>query len=343
MPYRVPSRFIQIKSNLPFFINEVAQRYYCRVSKVTYLEDNKLVDIAMPLVLSNLKAIKKAITIARTWGESTLAVSICGNYIDVNPGLVSIGHKLYGEITIGNFVTRNRGKVIGSPYWAEENQERAIFHFFGIEDPFLFRGYPVISQELECLIDAYYKTTIALAIRAQESFGLMIEMGGVNSSGEDAPLLQTRKDEILEQYQKTKEIIMPQGSKIHDHEISLSDFEKVVVPLERAISTESKIPQWLLFPETVSGQYELENRAEWAQTEFENLVLPVLARIFELQGYQVVNIEIPAFRGALNQAEVENKRVDSLYKESATRRNNQQTDNMKKGVNTTGINSGRKL
>jgi hypothetical protein len=330
-------------SNFPLLINSRVPNYICRTSKVSYLDDGKVSYVNLPTILANLQAIKSAMILANTWGSSTLSISDNAKEININVGITVRPTKLTGEVTVGKFITKYGKNIVNDPEWVLQEQNREVFHFFGLKDPYVYHGYPIISSDLECFLSHYKDSIDYLTLRLMESFGMAAEIGGVDANGEEAPILQTHQDEILKNWRDNRELLLPKGSKLMEHEISLSDFEKAMNPIERVISVETGIPLWLLFPTVVTGQYELVARNEWAQSVYESEVLPVLMKLLMIQGYEVINIDIPCYQGDLAKAEIKSLLSDANYKDSSTARNKQLTKNLIINPESSGRSMGRKL
>jgi hypothetical protein len=330
-------------SNFPLIINGAVPNQICRKSKITYLKNGHISTVNLPTILANLEAIKSAMTLANTWGSATLSMGLEESDIYISIGLTSLGQCLNGEITKGKFITKFNNITTFNPTWASCDQPRLIFHFFGKKDPYRLWGYPLITHNVDCLMENMKTITDYLTLRVKESFGFMAEMGGVDADGDEAPILQDEKDKILENWRKNRELLLPSGSKHYEHEISLAEFDKVLAPIERRLSIETGIPQWILFTTPVSGNFELENRSEWCQGEYESKVLPVLAKLLQYQGYDLLDIQVPSFRGSLYNAEVEALASDSKYKDSSTSRNKQMTLNLAKNPDAKSGAMGRKL
>jgi hypothetical protein len=187
----------------------------------------------------------------------------------------------------------------------------------------------------------YVKMQGTIVHRVENSYGSMTALEGLDMG--DQPLVEAVQDKINADWDKSRRMMAPGGSKIGEVDIALTDTDKMLIPLEDSISVETGIPRRLLFPNKTSSQFELEDISIWARQLFETHVTPSLYAILDAQGYKDVEIVTPSYRDAHYDATVENVISDTKYKNSASAKNNAAVKAMREGVKPPTSNMGRQL
>ena len=286
-------------NNLTDTINTVVPDYICNLPTLIFSSKQPPVSI----ILANLKAIANTWKLARVIGMAHLTYNKTTNIIQINP------FKGGSDINNGFKVSNETDK----------DSSELIYTFYGIKDNYLDIGYPIISSNLSKLICNYLSVIEDAAKRIAMSYGEMWVLGGVDTN--DAPLLESIQDRMIDDINKGRKAISPEGSDYKSISTSLSDLNNILTPFERAISTESTVPDWLLFPYTANSSFDLERRTVWAQQLFYKEVLPCLLLLLEIQGYRIDSVESPSFRDSFYNSQVLANLADVEYKNSATEMN----------------------
>ena len=332
-------------SNLYAWIRDIVPAFVCDVPKVYFTDPSgEIFQVNDIIVAANIKSIRKAWGLARGIGQSSLLYSRVHNELIIRPGLVHAHGDLHGQATDGivqtyfnNDFDTYEPRLLGTT-------ECFISHFFGIESYLYHYGVSVISPQLACLITEYMKLINTIIHRVENSYGSITSIDGLDMG--DEPLLDIVQARINKDWDISRRILAPGGSKLGEVDISLTDTDKMLVPLEDAICAEAQIPREILFRNKVATQFELERLATWAKPQFKTIVAPVLWKILTEQGFDVVKIVPPSYRDTSYEASVENMEVDSEYKRSATVKNYAAADAIKMGKDApggTGTNMGRQL
>ncbi len=280
-------------TNLISWINKSIPDYVCKVPVVTYLDSiGNERRMTLPVVMANMQAIRECWELARHFGSASVHYSMEDNTLKIHPR------------------GAHRNSNCGS--------DRYLF-MYGNKIPSRGTGFPIVTAELADQICDYTQALRHACKKIQHSYGEMITLGGVNT--DDVPLLTSIQDKTLEDWEKYRQVLTAEGSRLSNVTSSISDLERVLRPFQEGISTESGVPMWLLFPNKTSSQFELEERDIWARGLFQTTVLPVLLGLLQQQGYQILDIQPPYYRDEHYRMSVENMEVDTAYKESATLRN----------------------
>lgn len=326
-------------TNLYQWIRDVVPNFVCDIPVVTYLDGlDRLCQVDDRIVVANLIGIKKAWGLARGIGESTLSYSCADNQLVIREGILYSRPSIRGQVNAGLIQTHLNNN---EPFAIYDPSSIHVAHFYGIPSYVLDRGHSILSPQLIGLILSYIKQIHTIIHRVENSYGSMTSLEGLDMG--DEPLLQAVQDKINSDWDKSKRIMAPGGSRLGEVDISLTDTDKMLIPLEDAIATEAQIPRRLLFPNKPSSAFELEDLAIWATREFKLKVAPALDCILRAQGYNVREIQPPSYRDSKHQAEVRNIISDTEYKNSAAGKNQAATKAIERGEEAPGINMGRQL
>lgn len=177
-------------------------------------------------------------------------------------------------------------------------------------------GETIATVELFEAVCAYRQVMQYLAGRIENSYSEMLITAGELA----VDMADEVRAKIDREYRKKRRIQAPEGSNLIGNQVSLTDINSAMQPFRERIAHEAGIPIWMIFPDTVGTKYELENRADYLQTEFDSYVKPAVVGVFDLMGYSV-SVETPTFRDLFFAAEVYDKTQDGTYKKSAANQN----------------------
>jgi hypothetical protein len=329
-------------TNLYAWIRDIVPTFVCDVPEVYSADPSgEIYRINDIIVSANVRGIRKAWGLARGIGESSLFYNRMQNEIIIRPGLVHEHGALHGQVTDGLVQTYFNNDFQTYEPLLIDTSECMISHFYGIESYLYAIGYSVISPQLACLITEYQKLINTIIHRVENSYGSITSIDGLDMG--DEPLLDSVQSRINKDWDTSRRILAPGGSKLGEVDISLTDTDKMLVPLEDAICAEAQIPRELIFRNKVATQFELDRLATWAKREFRVIVAPALWSLLNQQGFDVAKIVPPSYRDTAYDASVENMQVDSEYKRSATEKNYASTQAIKLGKDAPGTNMGRQL
>jgi hypothetical protein len=314
---------------------EVVPQAVCRIPKVTYNKNGMCGNVSNLVLQCNLNAIIKAWTYARWTGNSSLKYCPIENHLSVSPILnVNTSDLVVGQVNYGLNRTKLREENFYLPEtrWSSHEPRPIEKHplelnFYGRPDPLYFTGHSIFTKQLEAEIEAYNRMLMNIALRVEVGHGALLTLTGLDY--QDEPLVQKVKEDLTESWQKSTLMLAPVGSTLESYANSLTDSDKVTKPLQEAISAESKVPYYLLFPTETDSQFKLEEMENWASTLFNQIVLVPLAKLLYAQCYDVIDIEPPNYRSTKHLAEINNLKQDTLYKESATIRGLEQARTLK--------------
>jgi hypothetical protein len=327
-------------TNLYQWVRDIPPAFICDVPKAYHRQyDGSIVPVSDLIVSSNIIGIRRAWGLARGLGESTLSYSYPDNNLIIRPGIIGKRPKICGQVAAGLVQTHWNNDEPAVQYCGDF--EDKVAHFYGIQSYIIDRGHSIFTAQLICLINSYMKQIYTIIHRVENSYGTITALEGLDMG--DEPLLDIVQEKINSDWDKSRRILAPGGSKVGEVDISLTDTDKMLIPLEDAISTESQVPRELLFPNKTASQFELEKLAVWAKKEFMLTVAPALWKILLAQGYDVVEICPPSYRDSHYEATVKNVIADTVYKQSAAAKNDASAEAIKLGKDAPGTNMGRQL
>lgn len=280
--------------NLISWINRSIPNFVCQPPQVKYLDiEGKQRVMGLPAIVANMKAIAECWELARYAGLASIFYEPLTNELQVR--------------LCGGVYSRNLQLTDGR------------IPMYGNKIPGINYGLPIVTTKLEEQLCDYLKVLEHAAKKVRQSYGDMITLGGVST--EDVPLLEAIQDKTLKDWEESRQLLVSEGSNLHNVTASISDLERVLRPFQEGISSEAGVPLWLIFPNKISSQFELEERDIWATSLFQSTVMPVLLNVLMQQGYDVVDISPPFYRDRNYQLSLDNLATDTLYKDSATQRN----------------------
>jgi hypothetical protein len=326
-------------TNLYQWVRDIVPAFVCDVPTVYHHYNGSTQKVSDLVISANIVGIKRAWGLARGLGEATLSYNWCENKLVIRPGIISPKMTPIGQVGWGLLQTQINNNQL--PMIIVDEPESFVSHFYGIQNYVLDKGCSIISSQLACLITTYIKQIYTIVHRVENSYGSIISLEGLDMG--DEPLLDMVQEKINADWDKSKRIQAPGGSKLGEIDISLTDTDKMLIPLEDAIATESKVPRELLFPNKTSSQFELEKLAIWARAEFQLTVAPALWKILNAQGYDVTEICTPSYRDLHYNVTVDNMIADTKYKLSASEKNLVSAEAIKNGKSEPTTNMGRQL
>jgi hypothetical protein len=310
--------------NLLSYITSSLPDFICDIPEVFYINNLGLkTKMGLPLLLANMLAINKTWRLARAIGVASVYYCLAENKLQIKP-LLNNQKSLYGQVTTGLINSNLKDTSQFKISYGSGNIEHRLETMYGIKHLYYNWGSTILTPKLSELVCNYSSTIHSLSQRVSSSFGEMWILGGVDTN--DAPLLSQVQDKMEEDIVNSRRGILPEGSDLKAFSASLGDFENILTPFERGISTESGVPSWLLFPTITSSSFDLESRTIWAKNTFNREVLPVLVNLLYAQGYNVVEINPPSYRDSLYDANLLVQKADSIYKDSSTAVNVQQLE-----------------
>jgi hypothetical protein len=300
-------------TNLLRWVIDSIPNHICTVPTVKHVTDMGEVDVP-PIVLSTyMKAISECWSLARFYGFASIYYNMEECSLTIHPS--EITNKT--QVAISQI---NADRVIKKPI--DDISYLPGVTMYGIKYLYHKGGQSVISCELENLICDYALVVKHAAKKIANSYGQMIELGGIDT--DDVPLLREVQDKISRDWEENKTVQAPEGSNLKGLGISLADLERILRPFQEAISSESGVPIWLLFPTITTSQFELESRVIWSQSVFCRDIMPVLHSLLQFKGYKITQIIPPTYRDGKWQKQLEVLGADVEYKKSATDRNNRE-------------------
>jgi hypothetical protein len=310
--------------NLLSYITSSLPDFICDIPEVFYINNLGLkTKMGLPLLLANMRAINKTWRLARAIGVASVYYCPVEKKLEIKP-LLNNQKSLYGQVTTGLINSSLKDTSQFKIAYVSGDVEHRLETMYGIKHLYYNWGSTILTPKLSELVCNYSSTIHSLSQRVASSFGEMWILGGIDTN--DAPLLGQVQDKMEEDIVNSRRGILPEGSDLKAFSASLGDFENILTPFERGISTESGVPSWLLFPTITSSSFDLESRTIWAKNTFNREVLPVLVNLLYAQGYSVVEINPPSYRDSLYDASVLVQKADSIYKDSSTAINTQMLD-----------------
>ena len=310
--------------NLLTHVVSVVPEFICQVPEVFYINNLGLkTKMGLPLLLANMKAIGSTWRLARAIGMASVYYCPVNHKLEIKSGYPR--HEgVVGQVTLGLLKSAPYDSNSLKTDYEFDGYSRHFEILYGLRHPYYNWGYTILSTKLSELICNYTSTIHSLSQRIAMSFGEAWLLGGVDTN--DAPVLEAVQDKMEQDIVNSRRGILPEGSDLKAFSSSLGDFNNVLTPFERGISTESGVPDWLLFPTITSSSFDLESRVIWATNTFNREVLPILANLLYRQGYNVIEINPPTYRDGLYKATVSAADADARYKGSSTEINKQQID-----------------
>jgi hypothetical protein len=318
-------------ANMYSWIATSLPEYICRPCKITHQVNGTVMRVSLPAVMANLQAIKEAWVAARYHG--TAKVRFCR---ESNRLLISLDYNL-GSNDLSNHNDNHhlslplyRPKTYGvnsTSFIRNDDSFHHGFVMYGTKVPGRRVGDSIFTSTLDELICSYNSTLRHAAQKVAMSYGELVTLGGVNT--DDVPLLEAIQDATMEKWERSRMLLATEGSSLTNITGNLQGIERLMRPFIDAITIESGVPDWLMFPVKVDSQYQLEEREIWATGLFQSQVLPILIGLLSEQGYDIIDIDTPNYRSKMYNYEIENKIADSLYKDSASYRNNTGADRAK--------------